>query len=130
MHTEEVRLFREVTGLEQALMQQIVGKAEEVYLADIRNRTMNFISSNVAGVLMHLQENYGQLMPHELLEWEDIIKKTNYNPRDPITTVFSAVEELLEFADIPGASYTQLQAVIIAYVIIHSTGKFGLAICE
>ena len=67
-------------------------------------------------------------MLHELLEQEDIIKKTIYNPRDPITTVFSAVEELLEFTNITRTSYTQLQAVNISYVIIHRTGKFGLAI--
>ena len=57
-------------------------------------------------------------------------KKTIYNPCDTIATVFSAVEELLKFSDIAGMYYTQLQAVNIAYVIIHRTGKFGLAICE
>ena len=44
--------------------------------------------------------------------------------------MFSAVEELLNFADITGTSYTQLQAVNIAYVKIHRAGKFGLAISE
>ena len=69
-------------------------------------------------------------MPHELLEREDIVKKTNYNPRDLITTVFSAFEKLVEFSDITGTSYTQLQAVNISHVIIHRTGKFGLTIRE
>ena len=45
-------------------------------------------------------------------------------------TVFSTVKELLEFADIKGTSYKQLQAVNIAYVILHRTGKFRLAICK
>ena len=44
--------------------------------------------------------------------------------------MFSAVEEILEFADITGTSYTQLQAVNITYVILHRTVKFGLAICK
>ena len=91
---------------------------------------MNFINDTVAGVLTYLQDNYGQLMPHKLLEREDIVKKTIYNPHEPIATVLSAVKELLEFYDITGTSYTQLEAVKIAYVINHSTGKFGLAICE
>ena len=34
-HTKEVRLFREVTGFEQALVQQIVATVKEFYLADI-----------------------------------------------------------------------------------------------
>ena len=84
----------------------------------------------MAGVLTHLQENYGQLMPHKILEQEDIVKKTNYNPRDPIAIVLSAVEELLNFSDITRMSYTQLQVVNTAYVIVQRTGKFVLAICE
>ena len=47
-------------------------------------------------------------MLHELLEWGDIVKEKNYNPRNPIATVFSAVKEILKFADINGTSYTQL----------------------
>ena len=69
-HTKEVRLFREVTGLEQALVQKIIGTVEASHLADIRNRTTNSINNTVAVVLTHMQENYGQLIPHELLEQE------------------------------------------------------------
>ena len=66
-HTEELCQFRKVTGVEQDLVKQIFGTVEEAYLADIRNRTTNSINNTVAGVLTHLQEKYGQLMPHELL---------------------------------------------------------------
>ena len=92
--------------MEQALVQQISGTVEEAYLADICNRTTNSVNNTVVGVITHLQDNYSQLMPHELLEREDIFEKTIYNPRNPIITVFSAVEELLEFADITGTLYT------------------------
>ena len=77
--------------MEQALVQQIVGMDEEAYLADIRNRMTKSINDTVAGVLTYLKDNYGQWIPYELLEREEIVKKTIYNPRDPITTVFSAV---------------------------------------
>ena len=73
-------------------MQKIFGTVEEAYLADICNSTTNLINNTVAGVLTHLQENYSQLMPHELLEQEEIFEKTNYKLRDPIATVFSAVK--------------------------------------
>ena len=64
-------------------------------MADIRNRTMNPTNKTVAGVIKHLQDNYGQLMPHKLLEWEDISKKKIYNPRKPIVTLVSVIKELL-----------------------------------
>ena len=112
-HTKEVRLFREVTGVGKALIQQIVGTVEEDYMMDIRNRIINSINNTVTGALKHLQDKYGQLMPHELLEREYIVKKTIYSPRDPIATVFSAFKEFFEFNDITDKLYTKLQAVNI-----------------
>ena len=44
--------------------------------------------------------------------------------------MFFALEELLEFSDITGTLYTELQAVNTAYTILHKTGKFRLEICE
>ena len=64
-------------------------------------------------------------MPHKFLEREEFVKERNYNPRDPIATVFSAVEELIELNDITSTSYTQLQSVNIAYVIIQRICKSG-----
>ena len=129
-HTKEVCLSLEVTGVEQALVQFFFGTVEELYLADIRNSTTHSINDTVAGALTHLQDKYDQLMPHKLLEREDTIKKTIYNPCDLIATVFSKVKEILEFSDITGTLYTQIQAANIAYVILHRTGKFGLKICK
>jgi len=47
---------------------------------DFRNRTTNSTNDTVADMLNHLQDNYGHLMTHEILEREDITKKTIYNP--------------------------------------------------
>ena len=91
-YTEKVRLLQEVTGVGQALVQQTVATLEELYLADIRNRTTNSINDTMADVFTCLQDNYGQLMPLDILERKYIIKKIMYNPREPIGTVFSAVE--------------------------------------
>ena len=54
-HTEEVRLFCEVMGVEQSLVQIIFGTVEEAYLADIRNMTTKSINNTVAGMLTHMQ---------------------------------------------------------------------------
>ena len=91
-------------GAEKSLVQQIFGTVEEEYLADTQNRTTEFINNTVVGVITHLQDNCGQLMPHEILEQEEIFNKTIYNPRDPIATVFSEVKGILEFPDITGTS--------------------------
>ena len=53
--------------------------AEEDYLADIRNHMTNSINYTFADVLTRLQDNYGQLIPHEILERKDIVRKAIYN---------------------------------------------------
>ena len=64
MHTEEVCILPEVTGLEQSLIQKIIIKVEEKYLGDIQNRTTKSVNYNVEDILTHIQDKYGQLMPH------------------------------------------------------------------
>ena len=56
-HTEEVHIFREVTGVEQALGQQIVSTFKQAYLADIHNRMKKYITNTVSEILTHIQEN-------------------------------------------------------------------------
>ena len=79
-HTKKVGLFREVTGVEQSLVQQIVSTVREAYLTDIRNQTKNPINDTIADVRTHLQYNYSELVPHDLLEHRDIVKNTTYHP--------------------------------------------------
>ena len=81
------------------LSNKSLAQSGKAYLAVIRNRTTSSVNNTVADVLTYLQENYGQLMPHKLLEREDIFKKTIYNPCKPIANVFSSVKELLDFND-------------------------------
>ena len=88
-HTKVVCLFHEVTGVEKSLIQHIITTVEETYIADIRNRTTNSI--NDTNVLTYLQDIYVQLMPHKLLECEDMVKKTIYHTQEPITSVFFVV---------------------------------------
>ena len=78
-------------GVEQALLQQIVAPIVAPYLEDVRDRTKNTINVSVSAILLHLQETYGTLMPHEFQEKEDEAKNTIYNPRDPIASVFLVI---------------------------------------
>ena len=59
-------------------MQQIVATVKEAYLADIHNHTTDSINNTMADIITHLQEKYGQLMPHEFFERKGIVKKMTY----------------------------------------------------
>ena len=92
MHTRKVRLLSEVIGVKQSPVQQIFSTVEEAYLADIQNFTTNSINNTVGDVFTHLQEKYGQLMPHKLLKRKDIFKKTTYHSKYQTATIFYAAE--------------------------------------
>ena len=124
-HTKELRLFREVTGVEQDLVQQISDTVQEAYLADHKLHKRHY-----GGKTYAFTRQLRSVDDERALVMQGNCQEKIYNPLDPITTVFSAVKEILEFSGITGESYTQLKAVNTAHIIIHRTGKFGLAICE
>ena len=117
-------------GVEQALIQQIVATIDATYLADVQDRTANLINISVSALLFHLQDTYGTLMPHELHEKEDEAKKTVYNPRDPIASVFFVLDDLVKLAALSTTPISLAQQVNIRYVILHKTGKFSQPIVE
>ena len=63
-------------GAEQALIQKIVATINATYLEDVQDRTTDLINVSVSALLLHLQETYSTLMPHEFQEKEDEAKKT------------------------------------------------------
>ena len=95
INTKSVHIFCEVMGLKQDLIQKHVTNFVKTYLSEIHNCTTNSINGTMADVLTHLQDKCDQLMPQELLEHEYTVKNTIYHPHDPITSVFSIIEELI-----------------------------------
>ena len=69
-------------------------------------------------------------MPHEFQEKEDEAKKTIYNPRDPIASIFSIVDDLVKLAALAATPLSSAQQVNIVYVILHKTGTFSQPIVE
>jgi len=62
-HKEQLRLFREVEGIEKALIQQIIKSVEAPYLAAIRDRVSNSLTGTAQQILEYLQTAYGRVSP-------------------------------------------------------------------
>ena len=69
-HTERIRVFKEVTGVENALKQQIVTAVEDQYLAALRDATTGKLNGTIHEVIRHLFEVYGRVSPQTLFEQE------------------------------------------------------------
>jgi hypothetical protein len=69
-HNEQLRLFREVEGVEKALIQQIVKAIKPTYLASLRDRNSNSLRGTVNDVLAHMQTTYGRISPQMMEDRE------------------------------------------------------------
>ena len=129
-HAEAVRVFREVTGVEKALIQQLVIAIDGPYLVALRNRHTNSITGPIAVILKHLQENYGKITPQVLQEKDDALMRMSYNPQEPIDVIFNAIEDLNELATIANTPMSESQSMNKAYILLNRTGQFKDSIRE
>jgi hypothetical protein len=129
-HQEQLRLFREVQGVEKALIQQLVQAVEAPYLASLRDRISNSLRGTVYQVLEHLQTNYGRVSPQMLEDREQELRTMTYNTKYPIDTVFNAVEDYVDYAELGNQPLTQRQVIAKAYVILNKTRRFKTDITD
>jgi type II secretory pathway component PulJ len=129
-HYEQLRLFREVQGVEKALIQQIVKAVEATYLASLRDRNSNSLRGTINQILEHLQVVYGRVSPQMLEDRKQELRNMNYNAKYPIDMVFNAVEDFIDFADLAQQPATERQTIAKAYTIINKTRRFKTAITE
>ena len=123
-HQESIRIFREVQGVEKALLQQIVQAVEAPYLSSIRDRASNSLRGTVYEILSHLQEIYGRVSPQMLEDRDNELRTMVYNTQLPIDTVFNAVEDYVDFANLGHQPLTVSQTIAKAYVILNKTRRF------
>jgi hypothetical protein len=71
---KQLRLFREVEGVEKALIQQIVKAIEPTYLVSLRDRNNNSLWSTVNEILAHLQTTYGRISPQMMENQEQELR--------------------------------------------------------
>ena len=61
-HNSNIRLFREVTGVKKALLQQIVRSVDAAYLKPLRNQVTNTLEHlEIYDILGYLYQNHGYI---------------------------------------------------------------------
>jgi hypothetical protein len=129
-HVEAIRLFREVQGVEKALIQQIVQAVEAPYLIALRERSSNSLRGTVTDILDHLQTVYGRVSPQMLEDRDEELRNMTYNTNYPIDIVFNAVEDFVDFAELGHQPLTTRQTIAKAYLILNKTRRFKTDITD
>ena len=115
-HAEATRVFREVLGVERALIQQIVVAIEPKYLRALRTPGTNKLNKTVAEILQHLFSTYGDVTPTDLRELTARVENLSFPPDEPVDTIFSEIDDLAAIAEIANSPLTPSQKVNIAYI--------------
>jgi hypothetical protein len=124
-HQEATRLFREVQGVEAALIQQIIKAVDPPYLLALRDRISNSLNGRtVSEIFEHLRSTYGRVSIQMLDERAEELRKTEYDPTQAIDIVFTTVEDFVNLSYLGHQPMTGPQTVAKAYLILNRSGKF------
>lgn len=123
-HSEQIRLFREVTGVDKALMQQLVQAIDTTYLAEFRNRVTRQMDGPLHTVLSRLFERYGDVSPDHIQQELVRLQNTTYDPATPIDVIYNSIEDFVDLSESAGVPYSLRQSVNLGYVLLNKTGYF------
>ena len=123
-HTERMRIFREVSGVENALKQQIVAAVEPQYIQALQDQTTGRLNGTIAEVMKHLFQIYSRVTPQVLFEQEQKVHQMVYDPQHPIDGVCTAIDDLANFTEAAQTPYLQPKCINLAYRILNRTSMF------
>ena len=95
-HKEDIHLFKEVKGVEKALIQNIVKTVRPEYLNALRNRNTTSITGTVYNIIDHISMTYGRVTAQMFDAMEEEVRKMTYNPTRPIDNIFTAIDDLID----------------------------------
>ena len=121
---ENLRQYREVNGVERAIIQQIVGAIEPKYLRALRDINTNKITKTIPEIFKYLFDTYGDVSPRELQQLRNQVENIVFDPSEPVDTIFSEIEDLDTIAQIAENPLSERQKIEMAYLILQNSKKF------
>ena len=123
-HDEATRLFREVLGVERALIQQIISAIDNKFLQALKNPVTGKIDRTIPEIFEYLYANFGNVSPDELSDLRDDTQKMTFDVKEPVDTVFTAVDKVAEIARIAQSPITDQQKIDMGYIIMKKAKPF------
>ena len=100
MYKENLQVFHEVRGVEQALIQQVVTAFNKQYIISTKNRTNENFTGNIRQIVTYLLPTYGKISPNHFNDSEKELTYVHYEPVTPVENIFNNIEDLLKYGDI------------------------------
>ena len=116
-HDKATRLFREVNGVEQTLIQQIVSAVEPKYLRALQTPGTNKLNHTIPEIFNHLFDTYGDVTPSELCDLQARVESLTLPPSEPVDSIFSEIDNLAAISEIAKAPMTATHKINMAYIL-------------
>ena len=127
-HAEATRAFRELIGVEQALIQQIVNAVEPKYLRAIRNPLTGKITKTIPEIFEYLFDTYGDVSPQELRMLTSQVEALTFPPNEPVDTIFAEIDELGTIAELAQAPISDQQKINMGYLLLQNAQIYSNAL--
>ena len=123
-HEENLKNFSEYQLVQRALIQQVLEAIDGKYLTRMRNRVTGQVPTDIRLLIMSLFTIYGKISAHKLKEKYDAVATMPYDIVEPIDTIFDAVDDLREIAELANRPYTATQMVDLGYIVVSQLPLF------
>jgi len=127
-YMESLRYFIETNSVESTLIQQICAAVEKKYLDALRNGITRNIESSIPDILAHLFKCYGKITPTELSTLRNQVENLIIEPAEPVDTVFTEIDQLVEVSKIAGVPLTTGQITDIGFIVLNRTKLYNSAL--
>ena len=125
-HKENLRVFREAVGVEEALIKQLSNALPSVYLKQHYNTHSKKITTPLVDILTDLFATYGVLSDEELQDKETQLRSRVFDIKQPLLGLYEAVNDLQELATASGMPYSDRQLVSIGLHLIKNMNDYDV----
>jgi hypothetical protein len=125
-HEESLRMWRTHNTVQDAIKAQIVQAINPIWIETLNNRYTGYAGVTIRDLLNHLYDRYGSITAHDLDE-NDKHFRTDYDPSQPIETLYKQLDDAMLYADAGHQAYTANQITNNAYNLVARTGLFKRA---
>ena len=123
-HARLEKRFHNFIMLENALKKKITDAIHEDYIGDLRDPTTKTILHDIPFILDHLFTRYGEVSTDELDDATDAAKKMQFSVTDPLTKLYTTIEDLDQLAQAANSPFLPTQLLRIAIRILKSTNDY------
>jgi hypothetical protein len=123
LHREATPVYRTYHNVDQDIKKLIIESFDDAYLNALSDEIVGYANCTSLQLLTHLLTYYAMIAPTELTQNYERLN-IQYDPNQPIETLFQKIQDAWAFAVAGGQPYGAAIIINVAYTLVFNTGLF------